>query len=100
MGAQLFVKMHMRSFAEQVEIEIGQDRREAGGILDLDLPFAVTRAPAIVARSIGQTTLEHTAIVDAFKIAFVAMFVGNGKALGIRKEEANVSRGIFVLRAP
>src|ERR1700730_9520120 len=98
MGAQLFVKMHMRSFAEQVEIEIGQDRREAVGILDLDLPFAVTRAQAIVARSIGQTTLEQTGIVDAWKIAFVAMLVDDGNAFGIRKEDANDARAIFYMR--
>src|ERR1700730_6785680 len=99
MGAQLFVKMHMRSFAEQVEIEIGQDRREAGGILDLELAFAVTRAQAIVARSIGQTTLEQTGIVDALKIAFVAMLVDDGNAFGIRKEDANDRRVIFYMRA-
>jgi hypothetical protein len=43
----------MRPFAEQVEIKIGQDRREAVGILDLDLPFAAARAQAVVSRPIG-----------------------------------------------
>src|SRR5258708_31841402 len=100
MGAQLFVKMHMRSFAEQVEIEIGQDRREAVGILDLDLPFAVTRAQAIVARSIGQTTLEQTGILDAFKIAFLALLLDDRNALRIPQEDANDRRGIFFIRAP
>ncbi len=89
----------MRSFAEQVEIEIGQNRREAVGILDLDLPFAVTRAQAIVARSIGQMTLEQAGIVDALKIAFVAKLVDDGNAFGIRKEDANDGRVIFYMRA-
>jgi hypothetical protein len=34
----------MGPFAEQIEIELGQDRREAVGVFELDLPFAVTRA--------------------------------------------------------
>ena len=99
MGAQLFVKMHMRSFAEQVEIEIGQDRREAVGVFELDLPVAVARAQAIVSRPIGQTALEQAGIMDALKIAFVAMLVDDGNAFGIRKEDANDGRVIFYMRA-
>ena len=34
MGAELVVEAQMRAFAEQVQIEIGQDRRKAVGVLD------------------------------------------------------------------
>ena len=89
MGAELFVEMHVRPFAEQVEIEIGQDRREAVGVFDLDLPFAVARAQAVAARSVGQATLEQTGVMNALEIAFVALFVDDGDAFRIRKEDAN-----------
>src|SRR5258708_30711581 len=85
--------------AKQMEMELGQEGGEGVGILDLDLPFAVTRAQAIVARSIGQTTLEQTGIVDALKIAFVAMLVDDGNPFGIRKADANDRRGLFYMRA-
>src|SRR5262245_1556301 len=99
MGAQLFVGVHMRPFAEQVEIKIGQDRREAVGILDLDLPFAVARAQAVVSRPIGPTTLEQAGIMDALKLAFVTLLVDDGDALGIRKEDANDGRVVLDMRA-
>jgi hypothetical protein len=88
MGAQLLVEVHMGPFAEKVEIKIGQDRREAVRILDLDLPFAVARA-AVVSRPNGPTTLEETGIMYALKLAFVTLLVDDGDALGIRKEDAN-----------
>jgi hypothetical protein len=70
----------MRPFAEQVEIKIGQDRWEAVGILDLDLPFAIARAQAVVSRPIGPTTLEQTGIMYALKLAFVTLLVDDGDA--------------------
>src|ERR1700760_308486 len=36
MRAKLVVEPLMRAFAEQIEIEIGQDRREAVSVLELD----------------------------------------------------------------
>ena len=89
MRAELVVEMHMRPFAEQIEIEIGQDRREAVGIFELDLAFAVARTQAVVSRPIGQTALEQAGVMDALKIVFVTLFVDDGNPLGIRKEDAN-----------
>src|SRR5262245_33554544 len=99
MGAQLFVGVHMRPFAEQVEIKIGQDRREAVGILDLDLPFAVARAQAVVSRPIGQTALEQAGIMDALKLAFVPLLVDVADPLSIRNADANHGRAVFDMRA-
>ena len=89
----------MGPFAEQIEIELGQDRREAVGVFELDLPVAVARAQAIVSRPIGQTALEQAGIVDALKIVFVTLFVDDGNFLGVRKEDANDGRVIFDMRA-
>src|SRR5258708_541324 len=99
MGTQLFVKVHMGPFAEQIEIELGQDRREAVGGFELHLPVAVARAQAIVSRPIGQTALEQAGIMDALKIVFVTLFVDDGNFLGVRKEDANDGRVIFDMRA-
>ena len=89
MGAQLFVEMRVGPFAEKIEIEIGQDRRETVGIFDLDLPLAVARAQAVVSRPIGYTTLEQAGIMDALKLAFVTLLVDDGDPLGIRKENTD-----------
>src|SRR5438876_12225876 len=53
MRAEPLVEMYMRAFAKQIEIEIGQDRREAIGILELDLAFAVARAQTVVAGGVN-----------------------------------------------
>jgi hypothetical protein len=46
-GAQFVVEPLMGAFAEQIEIEIGQDRREAVGIVKLDDIVAVTGAQIV-----------------------------------------------------
>ena len=99
MRAELLVEMQMRAFAQQVEIEIGQDRRKAIGVFDLDLPFAVARAHAIAARSVGQPALEQPGVVNALEIAFVALLVDDRDVLGIRKEDAHDRRVAFDVRA-
>src|SRR6476620_1873009 len=88
MGAQLFVEMHMRPFAEQVEIEIRQDRRKTVRILDFDLPFAITRPHAVAAQSFRQTTLEQTGVVNASQIAFVPLLVDQEHSLCFREKNA------------
>src|SRR6185437_10747627 len=48
MGAELVVELQVIAFAEQIEVEVGQYRREAIGILELDLLLAVARAQAVL----------------------------------------------------
>ena len=55
---ELLVEMQMRSLAEQVEVEFGEDRRETIGIVDLNFPLAVAGAHAIAAAAVAETTLE------------------------------------------
>ena len=89
MGAELLVEMHVRPFAEKIEVEIGQDRGKAIGILDLDLPLAVSCAQAIAPRPVGQPALEQAGIVNALEAAFVASVVDDCNPLRIRKEDAD-----------
>jgi hypothetical protein len=89
MSAELLVRMHVRAFPQQVEIEIGQDRGEAVRVFDLDLPVAVARAQAVVPRSIAQATLEQPGIVDALEIALMAFIIDDRDLLGIGKEDPN-----------
>ena len=65
MGAELVVEMQMRAFAEQIEIEIGQHRRKAVRVLDLDHLLAVTGAQVVARRAVGQRTGEQPGLVDA-----------------------------------
>jgi hypothetical protein len=36
MGAELVVDPHVRAFAEQMQVEIAQDRRKAVGVVEID----------------------------------------------------------------
>ena len=48
MRAELVVKLEMGAFAEQMKVEVGQDRRKAIGVLQLDLVVAEARPQPIV----------------------------------------------------
>src|SRR5437588_337071 len=95
MRAEPLVEMYMRAFAKQIEIEVGQDRREAIRILKLDLAFAVARAQTVVAGAVTQTPHEEPGIVDAFEIAFVTVLVDDGDPLGVRKKDAQHGCAVF-----
>src|SRR5205809_7992665 len=88
MRAEPLVEMYMRAFAKQIEIEVGQDRREAIRILKLDLAFAVARAQTVVAGAGTQTPPEEPGIVDAFEIAFVTLLVDDGGPPRAREKDA------------
>src|SRR5262245_13882182 len=89
----------MRAFAEQVEVQIGQDRREPIRVFDLDLSLAVACAHAIAWRPVRQTALEQADVMNALQVAFVPLFVDDGHSLGIRKEDAYDRHVAFEMRA-
>src|SRR5256885_14007706 len=99
MSAELLVRMHVRAFPQQEEIEIGQDRGESVRVFDLDLPVAVARAQAVVSTSIAQAALEQAGIVDALEIALMTFFVDDRDLLGIGKEDPNHRCAVFQVRA-
>ena len=89
MGAELLVKMHMSALAEQIEVELGEDRREAICVLQLQLTFTVAHADAITARAVCKPSFEQPRIVNALKIAGMAFVIDDGDVLGVREENAN-----------
>ena len=59
MRAELVVDALMGAFAEQIEIEIGQDRREAVGILELDDVVAEFGAELVAPGAVRQGADEQ-----------------------------------------
>ena len=53
MRAELVIEALMRAFAEQIEIEVAQDRRKAVRVLELDGVVAEARAQPVMARVLG-----------------------------------------------
>src|SRR5438105_14563425 len=70
MRAEPLVEMYMRAFAKQIEIEVGQDRREAIRILKLDLAFTVARAQTVVAGGVSPTPPAEARLLGAFETGF------------------------------
>ena len=64
MRAELVVDPLMGAFAEQMEIEVGQDRRKAVGIVELDDIVAEAGAQLIFARAVRQRTGEQPGFMD------------------------------------
>ena len=91
--------MHLGPFAQQIEVEIGQNRRKPIRVLDLDLALAVAGAYAIAARAVRQPTLEQSGVMHALESAFVALLIDDGDGLGIRKEDADQRHVAFDMRA-
>ena len=61
----------MRAFAEQMQVEIGQDRRKAIGVLHLDLVVAEARAQPVVRVARRDRAGEQAGVVDARQLADV-----------------------------
>jgi hypothetical protein len=89
MCTELFVEMRVGPFAEKIEIEIGQDRKETVGVFDLDLPLAVARAHAVAARPVGQPAFEQSGVMNALEASFVALFIDDCDTFRIRKENTD-----------
>ncbi len=82
--AELVVKLQMVAFAKKVQVEVRQDRREAVGILDLDLAIAESRAHAIVPRgAVFQPPREQAGVVNSLQLALVPVLVDRLHLLGI-----------------
>ena len=65
MRAELVVEPLMGAFAEQIEIEVGQNRRKAVGIVELDHVVAEAGAQLVALRAVRQRAGEQAGIVDA-----------------------------------
>jgi len=88
-GAELLVKMHVGALAEQIEVELGEDRGETIGVFQLQLTFAVTHPDAIAARAICKPSFEQPRIVNAPQVAGVPLVVDDGDVLGVGEEHTH-----------
>ena len=73
MRAELVVKALVGAFAEQIEIEIGQDRRKAIGVLEFDDVVAELRAELVVLRAVRKSADEQAGSMDAIELRHLAV---------------------------
>ena len=65
MRAKLVVDPLMGAFAQQIQIEVGQNRRKAIGIVEIDHLVAEAGAQLVTLGAVGQGTCEQSRVVDA-----------------------------------
>jgi hypothetical protein len=81
----------MRTFAQQIEIEIEQEGRKAIRIFELPRHDRQSAPQAITRRAIGKPTSEQPGVVDAAKVAEAALVIHYGDRNGIREEDTDDS---------
>ena len=74
MRAELVVDPLMGAFAEQMEIEVGQDRRKAVGVVQLDDVVAEAGAQLIFGRAVRQRAGEQPGLMDLLQRRAFAVF--------------------------
>ena len=73
MRAELVVQTLVGAFAEQIEIEVAQDRRKAIGVVERDDVIAVARAQRIGRRAIRQSAGKQSGIVNTIELRCLAV---------------------------
>jgi len=63
------------NYAKQVQVKVGQDRRKAVGVLQLDLVVAEPRPQAVVVVARGDRARKQSSVVDSRQLADVSGFV-------------------------
>src|SRR5581483_10269997 len=84
---ELVVETLMVAFAEQMQVEIAQDRQEAVGILEVDHTVAEGGAKPIFLRT-GQRAGEEAGIMDASQRRGLAVLTDHLDARGFRQKGA------------
>ena len=99
MGAELVVEVEMRALAQEVEIEVGEHRREAVWVFQVHGLIPEPHQQAITLRPAGQSSHEQPGIVDAHEVADIAPFVDRHDLGGVRQEDAHDRETVFEMRA-
>ena len=89
MRAELVVDPLMGAFAEQIEIEVGQDRRKAVGIVEIDDVVAEAGAQLVALGAVRQRAGEQAGVVNARQRRRFAMLVDRLDLGGLRQERAH-----------
>ncbi len=87
--AKLVVETLVRALAEQVEVEVAQDRRKAIRVLELHGVVAEACPQSVVLRSVGNFAGEKPTLVDAFERRDRAAVVDHLDVGRIRQECAH-----------
>ena len=99
MRAELVVQLQMVAFAEQMQVEVGQDRRKAIGVLQLDLVVAEARPQLVMRVERLDRTGEQAGIVNARQIVDVACLVEDLHRRRFRQEHAHDALVTFMVPA-
>ena len=97
MRAELVVDALVAAFAEQIEIEIAQYRRETVGIVELDDIVAESCTQSVAPGAVRKRAGEQAGIVDARKRCGFAVLADRIDIGGFREESAHhapVSLGV------
>ena len=89
MRAELVVDALMGAFAEQIEIEIGQDRRKAIGIVEIDHGVAEAGAQLVALRAVRQRADEQSGVMDARQRRRLAVLADGIDLGGLGQERAH-----------
>ena len=89
MRAELVVEPLMGAFAEQIQIEVGQDRRKAIGVVEIDDGVAEAGAQLVALRAVRQRAGEQAGVVDARQRCRLAVLVDRLDLGGLRQERAH-----------
>ena len=89
MRAELVVEPLMGAFAEQIQVEIGQDRRKAVGVVEIDHGVAEAGAQLVALGAVRQRAGEQPGVVNARQRRRFAMLVDRIDLRGLRQERAH-----------
>ena len=98
MGAELVVEPLMGALAEQVEIEVGQQRRKAIGVVQLDHGVAEPRAQAVAIGRARARAGEQAGVVKPLQRGGVAAFVDRLDVGSLRQEGADHGAVVLEMR--
>ena len=97
MRAELLVELQVRAFAQQIEVELRQDRRKAIGVLDLDDAFAEADAQPIGPRR-PRGPANNPAVVNSLQRLFGAIVADRGDLSRIGEEDAHDRNAVLDMR--
>ena len=88
MRAELVVEPLVGAFAEQIEVEIAQDRRKTVGVFEVDHGVAEAGAQLVALRAVRQRACEQAGVVNARKLRGFAVLADRLDVRGFGQERA------------
>jgi hypothetical protein len=89
MRAKLVVKPLMGAFAQQIQVEVGQNRRKTVGVVEIDHGLAEAGAQLIAPGAVRKRAGEQPVIVNARQRRRFAVLVDGVDLRGLRQERAH-----------